>query len=80
MKTYLQNWNFIRAVRLVLGIVILVQGIMAKEYMYGMAGLLLSGMAIANIGCCGTAGCSVPSRKANNSSSDVKDISYEEVV
>lgn len=72
------NWNLMRALRLVLGLVILVQGIQAQETMYAIAGLLLSGMALANIGCCGPGGCGVPQLPIN-SKEPVKEIEYEEV-
>ena len=68
-----------RGLRLVLGIVIIVQGIQVHETMYAIAGLFLSGMAIANIGCCGVGGCAVP-QKPIVSKDSVKDIDYEEVV
>jgi 2-keto-3-deoxy-galactonokinase len=67
-----------RAVRLILGVIIIVQGIEAKEWMYAIAGILLSGMAVANIGCCGVGGCQVPSRNENVTSTH-KDITYEEI-
>lgn len=63
MKNILTNWNFIRAHRLLLGIIIIVQGIDAKEWMFALAGVLLSGMAIANIGMCRMGGCQVSPRK-----------------
>jgi hypothetical protein len=78
MKNILTNWNFMRAVRLILGVIIIVQGIEAKEWMYAIAGILLSGMAVANIGCCGVGGCQVPSRNENVTSTH-KDITYEEI-
>lgn len=67
-----------RALRLVLGLIILVQGIQAHETMYAIAGLLLSAMAIANIGCCGPGGCGLPQRPIN-AKEPVKEIEYEEV-
>ncbi|MEI7628850.1 MAG: hypothetical protein WCJ80_11445 [Bacteroidota bacterium] len=78
MKNILSNWNFMRAVRLILGVIIIVQGIEAKEWMYAFAGILLSGMAVANIGCCGVGGCQVPTRKENVLTNH-KDITYEEI-
>jgi hypothetical protein len=78
MKKILSNWNFMRALRLILGVIILVQGFEAKEWMYAFAGILLSGMAIANIGCCGVGGCNVPSRNSNKELIQ-KDITYEEI-
>ena len=78
MKNLLINWNLMRSLRLILGLIILVQGIQAHETMYAIAGLLLSGMALANIGCCGPGGCGVPQRPIN-SKEPVKDIEYEEI-
>jgi hypothetical protein len=67
-----------RALRLILGVIILVQGLEAREWMYAFAGILLSGMAIANIGCCGVGGCNVPSRKTGKEFIN-KEITYEEI-
>jgi hypothetical protein len=79
MNNLLQNWNLMRALRLVLGGIILVQGIQAQEYIYALAGLFLSGMALTNIGCCGVGGCAVPPKKVTRIDT-TKDIDYEEVV
>lgn len=70
-----KNWNVIRFLRLGIGLAIVVQAIMASDMMIAFAGLLFTGMAVFNAGCCGTSGCSTPVRKGNSS----KDISYEEV-
>lgn len=78
MKNILSNWNFMRALRLLLGVIIIVQGYQAHEWMYAMAGVLLSSMAIANIGCCGVGGCNVPFKK-DISTSNPQEISYEEI-
>lgn len=77
MKTILQGWNFMRILRLVLGIIITIQGIKAEEAAYIILGLLFSGMSVANIGCCGTNGCSVNPSHSNKNKT--KDINYEEV-
>jgi hypothetical protein len=77
MNTILQGWNFMRIIRLVLAIVILVQGIAAGEAVSIILGVAFGGMAIANIGCCGATGCTVGQRSTNNKS---KAIEYEEVV
>ncbi|MFH6967199.1 hypothetical protein [Flavobacterium sp. FlaQc-28] len=76
MKNYLRNWNFMRVLRLVLGIFIIVQGIMAKEWLLIGLGGLFSLMPLMNIGCCGTSGCNTPISKSNKK---VEDITYEEV-
>jgi hypothetical protein len=78
MKNILSNWNFMRALRLILGVIIIVQGFQQKEWMYALAGVLLSGMAIANMGCCGVGGCNVPVRKTDPELIN-KEITYDEI-
>lgn len=75
MRAILQGWNFMRIVRLGLGIAILIQGVVAKETMTVVLGVILGGMALANIGCCGTNGCAVNSRPANKT----QKVDYEEL-
>jgi len=76
-KILLSNWNLIRVLRLGIGIAILVQAIVEKDVLFAIAGLLFSGMAVFNIGCCGAGGCNV----LNSKTSEIeKDITYEEVV
>ena len=78
MKNVLTNqWNVFRIVRLVLGVAVIIQGIIASEILLVIAGIVVSGMALLNAGCCGAAGCHVPvSKKKTNA----EEISYEEVV
>lgn len=71
------NWNFMRFLRLGLGIAIIVQSVMAGNWTMGILGLLFTAMPVFNIGCCGTAGCNVPTKKTSDTT---KEISYEEVV
>ena len=76
MKNYLKNWDFARLLRLGLGIFIVVQGILTKEWLVVALGSLLSGMALLNLGCCGVSGCAVPVKKHTKKE---EDIIYEEV-
>ncbi len=71
------NWTFYRVLRLLIGIAIVVQAVMAKDSLLGIAGLLFTGMAIFNVGCCGAGGCNTPISK---NTKPLKDITYEEVV
>ncbi len=71
------NWNFMRFLRLGLGIAIIVQSVMAGNWTMGILGLLFTAMPVFNIGCCGTGGCNAPTKKTSETT---KDISYEEVV
>ena len=78
MKAITQGWNFMRILRLILSIAILVQGIVAKDTMTIVLGVVFGGMAVANIGCCGAGGCAVKNRTSTNNKTG--DIHYEEVV
>ena len=66
-----------RILRLVIGIGILVQGIAALDTLTIILGAAFAGMAVANIGCCGAAGCAVNPRSTNKKT---ENIDYEEVV
>ena len=79
-QSILSNWNFFRFLRLGIGIAILVQAVLARDVLFGIAGLLFAGMAIFNVGCCGIGGCSTANTPAKKSSETSKDIRYEEVV
>jgi hypothetical protein len=71
------NWNFMRFVRLVLGIAIIVQSVLVKDWGMTVLGILFTSMPIFNIGCCANSGCSVPTKY---SKPKTEDITYEEVV
>ena len=42
MDNYLKNWNFMRLLRLALGIIIMVQGALSKEWIFVAMGALLT--------------------------------------
>ncbi|HRP56425.1 hypothetical protein [Agriterribacter sp.] len=77
MKAYLKNWDFMRALRLALGIFIMVQGIITAEWMIAVLGGVFSLMPLLNIGCCGSAGCGYTPVSRNNKKPE--DITYEEI-
>lgn len=72
-----KHWTFSRFLRLIIGLAILVQALISKDTLFGLAGLLLTSMALFNMGCCGAGGCSATPAKKNE---NTKDITYEEVV
>ena len=76
-QTILSNWTLMRFLRLGMGIAILVQAILAKDFGFAIAGIIFTALPVFNIGCCGTAGCAVPPKKEPGTS---KKITYEEVV
>jgi len=76
MKEYLKTWDYMRVLRLALGIFIIVQGISAKEWLFVALGGLFSLMPLLNIGCCGVSGCNTPVSKSDKKA---EDITYEEI-
>ncbi|MFZ4056896.1 MAG: hypothetical protein ACOYKE_02105 [Ferruginibacter sp.] len=78
-KSITQHWNFMRALRLAMGIFIVVQGIEVKDTLFAIAGGVFALMALFNMGCCATGNCSVPANKIK-STEKVPQTIYEEVV
>ena len=79
IRTLTHNWTIFRALRLILGIAILVQGIQAGDWLFALAGGLFTGMALLNAGCCAGGACTPPPR-TNHPLNDNTTIEYEEVV
>ena len=75
MKAILNNWSVMRGLRLVIGVIALVQSIIQKEITLGVIAGFLLVTAIANVGCCGSNGCAV---NFNNGKKE-KEILYEEL-
>lgn len=78
ITTFTQNWNLMRLFRLILGAFIIYDGFRSREYAFIGAGVLLIGMSLFNIGCCGVQGCNVPT-KSNNNDLEEKEVVFEEV-
>lgn len=76
MSNYIRNWNFMRVLRLALGVFVIIQGIQTGEWMFIVLGGLFSIMPLMNIGCCGTQACNTPIPKSNKK---IEDIHYEEI-
>lgn len=76
-KAILANWNFMRFLRLGIGIAIVVQAIIANNWTMGVIGTLFISMPLFNVGCCATGGGITP---VKNDVNNTKDITYEEVV
>ena len=73
----LYNRTFIRALRLLLGLSVIVQAVILKDTLLGVAGFLFSTLAVFNRGCYGPAGCAIPAKRPSKSSTET---TYEEVV
>lgn len=78
IKTISSNWHFMRVLRVLLSLAILVQSWYAKDSTTAVIGLMLLVMGLFNIGCCGPAGCYTPIKKKKEVSPN--EPVYEEVV
>lgn len=67
----LSGWNFMRIARLALGIFIIVQGIVTKEWTFALLGGLFAIMPLFNIGCGGASGRSMPVSKNYKKSDEI---------
>ena len=78
MKNYFKSWDFMRLLRLVIGVIALVQSIYTKDFILGIAAFIIGGMALFNVGCCGANGCSTSftNKKINKNN----EVDFEEVV
>jgi hypothetical protein len=76
-QAILTNWTFFRVVRLLIGIIIIIQAISTKDISIGFVGILFTLMPMFNIGCCGTGGCSI---KPIKNTDTPKNITFEEIV
>jgi hypothetical protein len=73
----LNNWHFMRGLRLVLGLFVGYQAYAAHDAFAGIIAALFLFQALTNTGCCGAGGCTVPIKKSVESSTEA--FSYEEV-
>ncbi|MCB9032343.1 MAG: hypothetical protein H6553_00740 [Chitinophagales bacterium] len=55
----LQQWNFVRVLRLILGLIITISSIQTTDYIFIVLGAILSLMAIFNIGSCSNGSCNI---------------------
>ncbi|HQN55894.1 MAG TPA: hypothetical protein PLC76_01410 [Saprospiraceae bacterium] len=71
------NWNFLRLLRLVLGAIILVEGIRSGEVFFLIFGAIFTLMPLLNVGCCSAAYCNP--RQQRTSAYKDEEIHFEEV-
>lgn len=65
MQRIFSGWNFMRFLRLGIGIYFAVQTVATLEMFSGFIAVFFLYQAISNTGCCGTSGCAVPNAKNN---------------
>jgi len=76
-ETIFGNWNFMRLLRLGLGICIAVQAVETLSLFSGAVAVFFIFQAITNTGCCATNGCAVPMKKS--SSNKIEELESEKV-
>lgn len=77
MKDYIRGWNVMRLFRLVMGIIIVIQGVDAGYWMIVGIGIVFAALSLLNVSTCNTPICKTS--YSRSSKSDLKDITYEEV-
>lgn len=77
VQTLLSDWNFMRFVRLALGVYIGIQAYQTQSILSALLAAFLLYQVITNTGCCGANGCAVPLKEKNNDT--VQDVEYEEI-
>lgn len=80
MRTILTGWNFMRFLRLGIGIYALVGAWMQREPLLAAAGGFLVLMALFNAGCCAGGACGTGyGRRSLSSKQEEAGITYEEI-
>lgn len=69
----LNGWTFLRIVRLILALIIIVEAFSSSEILFAILGGFLAFQAIFNYGCCGVGGCDLDQTKSKPRSLGEKD-------
>lgn len=76
LQTIFNHWHFMRVLRLLLSIIIIVEGFAMNDTMLLIMGFVFMILAIFNVGCCGN-NCTIP--KNDIHSTKENKITYEEI-
>jgi len=79
MTTIMQNWNFMRLLRLGMGLWLIYSAFVDHQPLLGLLGGLFALQSVLNVGCCGSSGCATPAIRQRNIHSTSDTIHYEEV-
>ncbi|MGN5954463.1 hypothetical protein ACP6L2_07595 [Sphingobacterium lactis] len=63
IKNYLSQWSIMRILRLVMGIVITIQGIKSGQWIITGLGIMFTALPLFNMGCGANGSCEVPPRR-----------------
>jgi hypothetical protein len=73
----LRSWDWLRIVRLVIGVSVIFQSVAMQSWLLVAAGVMLTSMAVLNIGC-GLNGCNTMPSATDIRKAD-REITYEEI-
>ena len=80
-ESLVTGWNMLRWLRLLFGVLIIVQGAIAAQVVWVIAGIALTGLALLNKGCCMAGQCGIPDRGKNDlrENDRMSHIEYKEI-
>lgn len=76
LDNILKNWNFVRLLRLAMGVFLIVEAVKSGMWILVAVGVVFIIMPLLNIGCCANGSCNVPSSRSKNNRDEVE---YEEI-
>lgn len=79
MKNYLSNWDVMRFIRLALGVAIMIQGFVMKDWSFVFIGGAFSLMPIFNIGCCANSCKNKSTIRNKTQPKPIEETTYEEI-
>lgn len=78
MNNILQGWNLMRVVRLLLGVLIIIQSAYTQQWSFLVVGILFTLLPVFNIGCCAGGNCSIPDTNDSKQRKN-EEINFEEI-
>lgn len=72
VQNMFKNWNFVRLLRLAMGIFLVVEAVKSGMWFLVAVGAVFVAMPLLNIGCCTTGNCYVPTRNSKNVNDEVE--------
>ncbi|WP_144282085.1 hypothetical protein [Chryseobacterium echinoideorum] len=76
MRNLFKNWNFVRLLRLAMGIFLVVEAVKSEIWFLIAVGAVFVAMSVLNIGCCAAGNCSVTTRSSEKTNDEIE---YEEI-
>jgi len=68
-----KSWNFLRILRLAMGIFLIVEAVKSGMWFLIFVGVIFVAMPLFNIGCCAAGNCSLPKRNLREKGDALKD-------